>query len=271
VPFFRNPVSPAISTPSGRAQSLDDVTARIITDPSTSRSAAQRPLHPIRAGLTGPLRQRPPVLPLQGRPGHIACALLRGLRVVRVASAGDISVEVEPMAKHRHRGWAEHLHRDPALIDALASGRRVVTFDNTEVGGSSGKPRTRCGSPHWGWADQPDLVRDETPIENPRMYWRATPITFITPGLRGLEEGGQRAEAVRRKPYRWCCWTTWRRRTRTWSTPCCRYSTRAAHRRPGPHGRLPQHGHHSSPREIETRIGRAAGRRRLQQRRDVCR
>jgi pimeloyl-ACP methyl ester carboxylesterase len=28
---------------------------------------------------------------------------------------------------------------DPALIDALASGRRVVTFDNTGVGGSSGK------------------------------------------------------------------------------------------------------------------------------------
>jgi pimeloyl-ACP methyl ester carboxylesterase len=28
---------------------------------------------------------------------------------------------------------------DPALIDALASGRRVVTFDNTGVGGSSGQ------------------------------------------------------------------------------------------------------------------------------------
>src|SRR5580704_14813427 len=28
---------------------------------------------------------------------------------------------------------------DPALIDALASGRRVVTFDNTGVGGSSGE------------------------------------------------------------------------------------------------------------------------------------
>jgi len=29
--------------------------------------------------------------------------------------------------------------RDPALIDALAPGRRVVTFDNTGVGGSSGQ------------------------------------------------------------------------------------------------------------------------------------
>jgi pimeloyl-ACP methyl ester carboxylesterase len=28
---------------------------------------------------------------------------------------------------------------DPALIDALAPGRRVVTFDNTGVGGSSGQ------------------------------------------------------------------------------------------------------------------------------------
>ena len=27
---------------------------------------------------------------------------------------------------------------DPALIDALASGRRVVTFDNVGVGGSTG-------------------------------------------------------------------------------------------------------------------------------------
>ncbi len=34
---------------------------------------------------------------------------------------------------------------DPALIDALASGRRVVTFDNTGVGGSSGKRRTPWG------------------------------------------------------------------------------------------------------------------------------
>jgi pimeloyl-ACP methyl ester carboxylesterase len=32
---------------------------------------------------------------------------------------------------------------DPALIDALASTRRVVTFDNRGVGGSSGRtPRT---------------------------------------------------------------------------------------------------------------------------------
>jgi pimeloyl-ACP methyl ester carboxylesterase len=34
---------------------------------------------------------------------------------------------------------------DPALIDALASGRRVVTFDNTGVGGSSGETPDTMG------------------------------------------------------------------------------------------------------------------------------
>jgi pimeloyl-ACP methyl ester carboxylesterase len=34
---------------------------------------------------------------------------------------------------------------DPALIDALASSRRVVTFDNTGVGGSSGKTPVTVG------------------------------------------------------------------------------------------------------------------------------
>jgi pimeloyl-ACP methyl ester carboxylesterase len=34
---------------------------------------------------------------------------------------------------------------DPALIDSLASGRRVVTFDNTGVGGSSGKTPDTVG------------------------------------------------------------------------------------------------------------------------------
>lgn len=34
---------------------------------------------------------------------------------------------------------------DPALIDALASGRRVVTFDNTGVGSSSGKTPDTVG------------------------------------------------------------------------------------------------------------------------------
>ena len=34
---------------------------------------------------------------------------------------------------------------DPALIDALASGRRVVTFDNTGVGGSSGQTPDTMG------------------------------------------------------------------------------------------------------------------------------
>src|ERR1700730_848898 len=34
---------------------------------------------------------------------------------------------------------------DPALIDALAPGRRVVTFDNTGVGGSSGETPDTVG------------------------------------------------------------------------------------------------------------------------------
>ena len=34
---------------------------------------------------------------------------------------------------------------DPALVDALASGRRVVAFDNTGVGGSSGKTPDTVG------------------------------------------------------------------------------------------------------------------------------
>src|SRR5580692_1358476 len=34
---------------------------------------------------------------------------------------------------------------DPALIDTLASGRRVVTFDNTGVGGSTGETPNTVG------------------------------------------------------------------------------------------------------------------------------
>ncbi len=42
------------------------------------------------------------------------------------------------------------------------------------------------------------------------------------PGYVGYEEGGQLTEAVRRRPYTWCCWTRSRRRTPTCSTRCCR-------------------------------------------------
>ena len=49
--------------------------------------------------------------------------------------AGD--GEVPLVLLHHFRGNLDSW--DPALIDALASGRRVVTFDDTGVGGSSGK------------------------------------------------------------------------------------------------------------------------------------
>ena len=48
------------------------------------------------------------------------------------------------------------------------------------------------------------------------------------PGYVGYEEGGQLTEAVRRRPYRWCCSTRSRRPTPTCSTSCCRCSTTAA-------------------------------------------
>ena len=64
------------------------------------------------------------------------------------------------------------------------------------------------------------------------------------PGYVGYEEGGQLTEAVRRRPYRWSCSTRSRRPTRTCSTSCCSARRRPADRRPGPHGRLQEHGHH---------------------------
>jgi hypothetical protein len=42
------------------------------------------------------------------------------------------------------------------------------------------------------------------------------------PGYVGYEEGGQLAEAVRRKSYWLCCWMKSRRRIRKFSTSCCR-------------------------------------------------
>src|SRR5260221_12595520 len=61
--------------------------------------------------------------------------------------AGDGAVPLVLLQHFRGNldGW------DPALIDALASGRRGVTFDNTGGGGSSGeKPAT--GGPRAGAA-----------------------------------------------------------------------------------------------------------------------
>ena len=42
------------------------------------------------------------------------------------------------------------------------------------------------------------------------------------PGYVGYEEGGYLTEAVRRKPYSLCCWTRWKKPTRTYSISCCR-------------------------------------------------
>jgi site-specific DNA recombinase len=56
------------------AQLLHHVSPDVIADPvHVPVRPAQQPLHPIRADLAGPFRQRPPVLPLQARdqPGHI--------------------------------------------------------------------------------------------------------------------------------------------------------------------------------------------------------
>ena len=53
---------------------LDYIVAHIIADPvHVPVRAAQQPLHAVGAHLARPLRQRPPVLPLQARdqPGHI--------------------------------------------------------------------------------------------------------------------------------------------------------------------------------------------------------
>jgi pimeloyl-ACP methyl ester carboxylesterase len=41
-------------------------------------------------------------------------------------------------ALDEHGARHQHADVDPALIDALACGRRVVAFDNTGVGGSTG-------------------------------------------------------------------------------------------------------------------------------------
>ena len=47
------------------------------------------------------------------------------------------------------------------------------------------------------------------------------------PGYVGYGEGGVLTEAVRRKPYRWCCWTRWRRRIPMCMKSSSRCSTRA--------------------------------------------
>src|SRR5580658_5614952 len=57
----------------------------------------------------------------------------------REAGDGGVPLVLLPHFRGNLDSW------DPALIDALASGRRVVTFDNTGVGGSSGKTPDTVG------------------------------------------------------------------------------------------------------------------------------
>jgi pimeloyl-ACP methyl ester carboxylesterase len=57
----------------------------------------------------------------------------------REAGDGGVPLVLLPHFRGNLDSW------DPALIDALASGRRVVTFDNTGVGGSSGQTPDTVG------------------------------------------------------------------------------------------------------------------------------
>jgi pimeloyl-ACP methyl ester carboxylesterase len=57
----------------------------------------------------------------------------------REAGAGGVPLVLLQHFRGNLDSW------DPALIDALASGRRVVAFDNTGVGGSSGKTPDTVG------------------------------------------------------------------------------------------------------------------------------
>jgi pimeloyl-ACP methyl ester carboxylesterase len=57
----------------------------------------------------------------------------------REAGGGGVPLVLLQHFRGNLDGW------DPALIDALAAGRRVVTFDNTGVGGSSGKTPDTAG------------------------------------------------------------------------------------------------------------------------------
>src|SRR5579862_9783378 len=57
----------------------------------------------------------------------------------REAGDGEVSLVLLQHFRGNLDSW------DPALIDALASGRRVVTFDNTGVGGSSGTTPSTIG------------------------------------------------------------------------------------------------------------------------------
>ena len=56
-------------------------------------------------------------------------------------TGSDMDSDRAPLVLLQHfRGNLDNW--DPALVDALASARRVVTFDNTGVGGTRGPPRT---------------------------------------------------------------------------------------------------------------------------------
>src|ERR1700693_4769935 len=83
--------------------------------------------------------------------GAAAAMTYAGLPNKLVSAANDVNHAYrEPGDGGVPLGLLQHFRGnldswDPALIDALASGRRVVTFDNTGVGGSSGKTPDTVG------------------------------------------------------------------------------------------------------------------------------
>jgi len=64
------------------------------------------------------------------------------------------------------------------------------------------------------------------------------------PGYVGYEEGGYITEAVRRRPYSSSCSMKWRGTPGRVQRAAAGAGRRASHRRPGAHGRLPQHRHY---------------------------
>ena len=65
------------------------------------------------------------------------------------------------------------------------------------------------------------------------------------PGYVGYDEGGQLTEAVRRRPYSVVLFDEIEKaHPDVFNIAAAAAGRRPADRRPGPHGRLPQHGHH---------------------------
>ena len=83
----------------------------------------------------------------------------------------------------------------------------------------TGAGRVSCSTtrPRWSASTCPNTWRSI----------RSSRLIGAPPGYVGYEEGGALTEAVRRRPYRWCCSTKSRRRIPTCSTCCSRCWTTA--------------------------------------------